>query len=178
MPPKQKEQGQQFNFIIFDHPAEGRGKAVRKEIRSHVTARQHRMNREARQRAAGSRATTPNPQAVVSEGEDVDGISTAKSNGEDKGDGQQNEAPESQHASAKGDSSEQLERRAWSGREELLSVENILRSAPLASRASRVKILNDPCDDIGKILGRLRLNFAMVMVRLAQPTLLASARTT
>lgn len=48
----------------------------------------------------------------------------------------------------------------------LSSPKELVRAAPLASKTSRMSLLNDPNDQIASMLGRLRMNFPAVMVGL------------
>lgn len=145
---------------------------IRKEVRSHVTARQHRLNRERKrqeasteeERQTSSSRTRSNPATFNEEEEEKTVILEVCFDNEEHSSDISIGPQDMKRNFEEKTTAAQLQDRPLQPPGTLLSVETILRSAPLARRTSRMALLHDPADSIASMLGRLRLNFPVVMV--------------
>lgn len=183
--------GPQFRFVNVEHPAELNSTKTRREVRSHVTALQHRITRQ--KKAATAIAPTLPPPLQMSSGSSSTASQHQHAIGEDEAGkthqyGALNNGPEPSGISADAESSEvaqSTEERPTPGtsnendrknEENVLQPESgnnlrvnipslvITRAASLANRASRIALLNDPSDTVAKTLGRLQLSIFRVVV--------------
>lgn len=195
-----------FRFVHVTDPLDTRNADIRKEVRAHVTRRQHRIARlkdsSHSDVASGSRgkdvssttaAAAPPPLPPAVDGLDPprehkqgakrrrsasrlhrrharDAASTPADHFASSNPGDLDQTSES-HVHDRVDAGLQHQSRSTSRSSsihglvpDLMSPQALVRSAPLASKTSRMSLLNDPNDRIASMLGRLRLNFPAVMV--------------